>query len=107
MVDTACAFIGPRQAKPPTTPTDIKLFHCTYDHTHEALLKQTAKQQRISLSGKLYECRGGSMAKGLWKPIARSTDTREDKKLERVFVLSGKMTVPSIGGKRVHTYCAE
>ena len=41
------------------------------------------------------------MAKGLRKPIARSTDTREDKKLKRVFVdLSGKMTVPSIGGKR-------
>ena len=41
------------------------------------------------------------MAKGLRKPIARSTDTREDKKFERVFVdLSGKTVVPSIGGKR-------
>ena len=41
------------------------------------------------------------MAKGLRKPIARSTDTRADKKLERVFVdLSGKMAVPTIGGKR-------
>ena len=41
------------------------------------------------------------MAKGLRKPFARSTDTRQDKKLKRVFVdLSGKMTVPSIGGKR-------
>ena len=41
------------------------------------------------------------MAKGLRKPIARSTDIRADEKLERVFVdLSGKMAVPSIGGKR-------
>ena len=41
------------------------------------------------------------MAKGLRKPIARSTHTRAVKKLERVFVdLSGKMPVPSIGGKR-------
>ena len=41
------------------------------------------------------------MAKGLRKSIARSTDTRAGKKLERVFVdLSGKMAVPSIGRKR-------
>ena len=38
------------------------------------------------------------MAKGLQKPIARSTDTRADMKLERVFVdLSGKTAVPRIG----------
>ena len=41
------------------------------------------------------------MVKGLRKPIARPTDTRADKKLERVFVdLNGKIVVPSIGGKR-------
>ena len=41
------------------------------------------------------------MAKGLRKPIARLTDTREDKKLQRVFVdLSGKMAVPNIGENR-------
>ena len=101
MVDTACAVIAPGQAKAPTTPTDIDLFHCTYGHTHEALLKQTAKQQGVSLSGELHEYRGCSMAKTLRKHIARSTDTRADKKLERVFVnLSGKMSVSSIGGKR-------
>ena len=101
MVDTVCAVIAPGQAKAPTTPTDINLFHCTYGHTHEALLKQTTKQQGVSLGGELRECRGCSMAKGLRKPIARSTDTRADKKLERVFVdLSGKMAVRTIGGKR-------
>ena len=41
------------------------------------------------------------MAKGLRKPIARSTHTRADKRLQRVFVdLSGPMAVKSIGGKR-------
>ena len=101
MVDTACAVSAPGQAKTPTTPTDISLFHCTYGHTHEALLKQTAKQQGVSLSGKLHECQRCLMAKRLRKSIARSTDTRVDKKLERVFVdLSGKMAVSSIGGKR-------
>ena len=41
------------------------------------------------------------MAKGLRKPIARSTQTRADKRLQRVFVdLSGPTAVKSIGGKR-------
>ena len=41
------------------------------------------------------------MTKSLREPIVRSTDIQADKKLERVFVnLGGKMTVPSIGGKR-------
>ena len=76
MVDTSCTVIAPGQAKAPTPPTDINLFHCIYGHTHEILLKQMAKQQEVSLSGELHECRRCSMAKGLRKPIARSTDTR-------------------------------
>ena len=62
VVDTACALISPGQAKAPTTPTDTDTFHCTYGHTHEVLLKQTAEQQRVNISGELYECRGCSMA---------------------------------------------
>ena len=101
MVDTACAAIAPGKAEAPTTPTFINTLHCTFGHTHEVLLKKTATQQGIAYSGELYECRGCSMAKGLWKPIARSTHTRADKKLQRVFVdLSGPMAVQSIGGKR-------
>ena len=76
MVDTACAVIAPGRAKAQTPPTNINFFHWIHGHTHEALLKQTAKQQGVSLSGELHEYRGYSMAKGLRKPIARSTDTR-------------------------------
>ena len=76
MVDTACAVITSGQAKAPTPPTDINLFYCIHGHTHEGLLKQTANQQGVSLSGELHERRRCSMAKGLRKPIARSTDTR-------------------------------
>ena len=101
MVDNAYVVIAPGQAKVSTTPTDINIFRCTYGHTHDTLLNQTAKQQGVSLSGELHECRGCSMVKGLRKTIARSTDTQADTKLERVFVdLSGKMAVPSIGGKQ-------
>ena len=52
-------------------PTDIKTFKCTYGHTHEVLLKKTAEQQGVNLSGELHECRGWSMAKGLRKPVTR------------------------------------
>ena len=101
MVDTACATIAPGKAKAPTTPIDIHNLHWTFGHTQEVLLKKTATHQGIAYSGELHECRGCSMAKGLRKPIARSTLTRAAKKLQRVFVhLSGPMTVQSIGGKR-------
>ena len=100
MVDTACAIAAPGQAKAPTTPTDTNNFQCACGHTHEVLLNKTAEQQRVNLSGELHDCRGCSVAKGLRKTIARSTHTRADKKLQRVFVnLSRNMTVPSIGRK--------
>ena len=100
VVDTDCAVTAPGQAKASITPTDTNTFHCTYGHTHKVLLKKTAKQQGVNLNGEFHECRRCSMAKGLRKPIARSTHTRADKKLQCVFVdLCGKMIVSSIGGK--------
>ena len=43
------------------------------------------------------------MARELREPIARSTDTRADKRLERVFVdLSGKIAVLSIEENGTH-----
>ena len=104
VVDTACVVIAPGQAKAPPTPTDINIFHRTY--AHEVLLKKTAEQQGVNFSGELHECQGCSMAKGLRKPIARSTHTRADRKLQRVIVnLSGKMTVPNIGENGTHSLC--
>ena len=104
VIHTACAVIGPGQAKAPTTPTGINTFHCTYGHTHEGLLKKTAEQQGVDLSGELHECRGCSMVKGRRKPITRSTQISADKKLQQVFVdLSRKMIIPSIGGSGTHS----
>ncbi|CAN0364711.1 unnamed protein product, partial [Scytosiphon promiscuus] len=100
--ETACAVIAPGKAKAPTasSETDINEFHCTYGHAHEVLLKATAKQIGQKTSGTLRECYGCSMAKGLSRPIARSTHTRAVKKLARVFVdLSGRAALPSLGGK--------
>ena len=78
MVDSACAVIAPGKVKTPNLPPDINILHCTFGHAHEGLLKKTATQQGIAYSGELHECRGCSMAKGLRKPIARSTHTRAD-----------------------------
>ena len=76
VVDTYFAVTAPGQAKAPTTPTDIKTFHCTYCQTHEVLLMETADQQGVHLRGELHECRGCSMVKGLREPIVRSTHNR-------------------------------
>ena len=76
MVDSACTTIAPGKTKDPTTPADINILHCTFGHTHEVLLKK--EQQGVNPSGELHECRGCSMAKGLRKPIARSTHTGAD-----------------------------
>ena len=108
MVNTACATIEPGKAKAPTTPTDINILHCTFGHTHEVLLKKTRDggTARDRLQRGTYECRGCSMAKGLRKPIARSTHTRAAKKLQRVFVnLSGPMAKQVSGGNGTHLLC--
>ena len=76
-------------------------FHCAAGHSHEVLLRRTAKQQGTFLEGELLECRGCSMAKGLRKSIKQSTHTREDKNLGRVFVhLSGPKVIEPLGRRR-------
>ena len=53
------------------------------------------------LEGCLRECEGCSVAKGLDKPIGRTSSTRADKVFGRLFVdICGVKSVESIGGKR-------
>ena len=71
-------------------------YHLAAGHSHEALFRKTAEQQGIVLEGKLLECKGCSMAKGLRQGIKQSTHTRADKKLVRAFVdVSGPNVVKS------------
>ncbi|CAB1112933.1 unnamed protein product [Ectocarpus sp. CCAP 1310/34] len=100
-VDTACAaIIVPGEAKA-ATPTDLNEFHNSHGHAHERLLRLTAKQQGVELTGgPLLSCTGCSMAKGQVKAVQRFTDTRAVKKLFRVFIdLGGRMQFHSIGGR--------
>ena len=74
----ACVVLAP--GKLPNKPVvNINDHHCAAGHTHEALLRKTAEQQGVVLEGKLLECKGCSMAKGLRRGIKQSTHTRADK----------------------------
>ena len=96
---SAFAVIAPG-APPSPQIVDINDFHCAHAHVHEDLLRKTAKQLGVQLTGELQPCRGCSEAKGLRRPIPRSTHTRAAKSASRVFVdLSGPKPVKSQGGK--------
>ena len=73
-------------------------FHVAHAHAHEGALRKTAKKMGVPLEGKLLEC--SSMAKGIRMSILSKTNSREDKRLSRVFVdLGGNKYVTSVRGK--------
>ena len=83
------------------TPVDINDFHVAHAHAHEGALRKTAKQMGVTLEGKLHECKGCSLAKGIRMPIPSKTHCREYKRRSRVFVdLGGKKHVTSTGGNK-------
>ena len=83
------------------TPTDINGFHVAHAHAHEGALRRTAKQMCITLVGKMHECKGCSLAKGIRMPIPSKTSNRAVERLSHVFVdLGGKKYMKSIGGKK-------
>ena len=89
--------------KPPIFKIDVDIndFHCSFGHVHEGLLRDTAKQQNVNLTGTLRECQGCSIAKGRAKPIATTTGTRAVKSGGRVFLdVCGEKSVQSIEGKK-------
>ena len=94
----ACAVLAP--GKLPNKPVvDLNDYHCTPSLDRGA--------QGIVLEGKLLECKGCSMVKGLRRGIKHSTNTRADKKLGRVFVdLSGAKVVKVPGGKALYSHRA-
>ena len=96
----ALATIAPRKT-PSVSPVDIKTFHTSHGHVHDKLLRSTAKQLGAVLEGSLRECEGCSVAKGLGKPIGRTTSTRTDKIFGCFFVdICGEKSVESIGEKQ-------
>lgn len=79
------------------TPININDVQCVF----EVNLRNTAAQMGVTLKGELHGCKGCSIHKGARKPIKRSTSSRADRKLGRVFVdLSGPKPVESLGGRK-------
>ena len=98
-VGTVLAALTPANPKHETT-MDINDFHNIYAHSHEGLLRTTAKRLDTKLVGDMHACSGCSMSKAIRKGIVRETKTRSDKKLGRVFVdLGGRKDIASVGGK--------
>ena len=96
----ALATIAPGNI-PSFSPVDINTFHMSHGHVHEKLLRSTAKQLGVVDEGSLRECERCSVAKGLGKPIGRTTSTRADKVFGCLFVdICGEKFVESIGRKR-------
>lgn len=100
-VTTAQAASTFGEAEAPTGFPDINEYHYAHGHSNESMLRLTASQQGIQLSGKMRECVGCSMARILVRPIVKTMTARAAEKLGRVFVgVSGEMSVPSLGGRR-------
>lgn len=79
---------------------DVKLFHGSYDHSHEAQLREAARQIEWSKGNpqERVEC---SKEKGLREAIKTPTHTRAEENLGRVFVdLSDPKTITSRGCTR-------
>ena len=99
--ESARAVLAPSKMSVNNNQVDINLFHQSHGHLHEGLLRATAKQLGVTLVGKLHECKGCSIAKGLRKPIPTSTTTRAVKPFERVFMdVSGPKVTESAGGMK-------
>ena len=79
---------------------DVNEFHNSYAHSHELLLRTTAKRLGTEVVGGKHACTGCSMSKAIRKGTSHETKRRSDKKLGRVFVdLGGRKDVASVGGK--------
>ena len=55
----------------PSTKIDINFFHASTGHVNELLMRETAKQQSVRLTGALLPCVGGLEAKGRKAPVPR------------------------------------
>ena len=66
------------EVKPPNFNMDVDIndFNCSFGHVHEVLLRETAKQRNVNLTGTLRECQGCPIVKGRAKPTSTTMGTR-------------------------------
>ena len=89
------------------TPVDSNAFHVAHDHAHEGALRKKTNQMGANLKGKLHECKGCSMAKGICTSMSSKTDNRKDKILSRVSVDLGGRGMWHMWGEHVPDDCEQ
>ena len=86
-------------AKP--TTCDIMMFHQLVGHPGEDITRRTAQVARLRLTGKWNASEKCSEARVMRHAVPKSTETRADKRAERVFIdLAGPFHVESLAGSR-------
>ena len=84
-IGTVLAALTPSNPKHETT-MDVNDFHNMYAHSHEGLVRTTAKRLCTELVGDMHACTGCSMSKAIRIGVSHETKRRSDKKLDGVFV---------------------
>ena len=79
---TANAVIAPTPTTCRHRTIDINDFQVVHVHANKGALRGTAKQIGFNLGGKMYECKGRSIAKRSRKSIPNNTDNRASKPSE-------------------------
>ena len=73
-------------------------LHCSLGHAH--VLRETARQIDIKVTGRLGYCDGCAGGKGIRKAVAKSTSCSSEKRMQRLYAdLAGPMTTSTSGAR--------
>ena len=99
--ETARATIASRVNSPNIdSEVDINKLYCSFKHGHKELLLKTTKHRGVTLTGKLRECKGCSIALRSKMPIAKTIKRRADKPGDRVVLdIGGAKGMRSMGAR--------
>ena len=87
---------------------DIMMFHLPVDHPGEDITRRTAQVAGLRLTGKWNACETCSEARVMRHAVPKSTETRADKRAERVYIdLAGPFHVESLAGIRYAMLCVD
>ena len=87
---------------------DIMMFQQLVGHPGEDITRQTAQVAGLRLTGKWNACEKCSEARVMKHAVPKSTETRADKRAERVFIdLAGPFHVESLAGSRFVMLCVD
>ena len=81
---------------------DVNDLHCSLCHTHDDVLRETARHMGIKGTGCVGYCDGCAEREGIRKAVAKSTSCRAEKRMQRLYADYAGPMQTSTGGAR---YC--